>query len=69
MAYVESNGHMLDDVTCPVFIFATQCVVHATFRIDYITWKYRKKQQIYNSKNYTGYITKRLVDILTRCSK
>ena len=21
MAYVESNGHVLDDVTCPVFLF------------------------------------------------
>jgi len=46
--YVESNGHVLDDVTCPVFlfVFVTQCVFHATFRIDKITWKYRKKQQI-----------------------
>jgi len=26
-AYVESNGHVLDDVTCPVFLFVTQCVI------------------------------------------
>jgi len=23
MAYGESNGHVLDDVTCPVFLFGT----------------------------------------------
>jgi len=46
MAYVESNGHALDDVTCPVFLFVTQCVFHATFRIDKITWKYRKTANI-----------------------
>jgi len=23
MAYGESNGHVLDDVTCPVFLFVT----------------------------------------------
>ena len=23
MAYVESDGHVLDDVTCPVFLFVT----------------------------------------------
>ena len=42
MAYVESNGHVLDDVTCPVFLFITLCVFHATLRVDKITWKYRK---------------------------
>jgi len=42
MAYVESNGHVLDDVTCPVFLFVTQCVFHTPFGIDKITWKYRK---------------------------
>jgi len=39
MAYVESIGHVLDDVTCPVHLLVTQCVFHATFRIDKITWK------------------------------
>jgi len=28
MAYSESNGHVLDDVTCPVFLFG--------IRTDYI---------------------------------
>jgi len=42
MTYVKSNGHVLDDVTCPVFLLITQCVFHATFRVDKITWKYRK---------------------------
>ena len=37
MAYVESNGHVLDGVTCPVFLFVTQCVFLATFKIDQIT--------------------------------
>jgi len=37
---------MLDDVTCPVFLFDTHCVFHATFRIDKITWKYRKTANI-----------------------
>jgi len=85
MAYVESNGHVLDDVTCPVFLFVTQGVFHATFRIDKITsMEYRKtaniieKTSVYhtvnvshieNSKNDKGYITKQHVDILTRCSK
>jgi len=46
MAYVESNGHVLDDVTCPVFLFITRCVFHATFRVDKITWKYRKTANI-----------------------
>ena len=46
MPYVESNGHVLDDVTCPVFLFVTQYVFHATFRIDKITWK----NSIYNRK-------------------
>jgi len=46
MAYADSNGHVLDDVTCPVFLFVTQCVFHATFRIDDITWKYRKTANI-----------------------
>jgi len=46
MAYVESNGYVLDDITCPVFLFVTQCRFHATFRIDKITWKYRKTANI-----------------------
>jgi len=46
MAYVESNGHVLDDVTCPVFLFVTQCVFHATFRIHKITIGNIEKQQI-----------------------
>jgi len=46
MAYVELNGHVLDDVTCPVFLFVTQCVFRATFRIDKITWKCRKTANI-----------------------
>jgi len=46
MAYVESNGHVLDDVTCPFFLFVTHCVFHATFRIDKINWKYRKTANI-----------------------
>jgi len=50
MAYVESNGHVLDDVTCPVFLFITQCVFHATFRVDKITWKYRKTANIIEKK-------------------
>jgi len=50
MAYVESNGHMLDDVMCPVFLFVTQCVFHATFRINKITWKYRKTANIIEKK-------------------
>jgi len=52
MAYVESNGHVTDDVTCPVFLFVTQCVFHATFRIDKITWKYRKTANIIE-KNFS----------------
>ena len=73
MAYVESNGHVRDDVTCPVFLFVTQCVFHATFRIDKITSKYRKtaniieKTSVYHTVN--SYITKQHVDILKRCSK
>jgi len=57
MAYVESNGHVLDDVTCPVFLFVTHCVFHATFIIDKITWKYRKtvniieKTSVYHTVN------------------
>jgi len=50
MAYVESNGHVLDDVTCPVFLFVTQWVFYATFRIDKITWKYRKTANIIEKK-------------------
>jgi len=50
MAYVESNGHVLDDVTCPVFLFVTRCVFHATFRVDKITWKYRKTANIIEKK-------------------
>jgi len=50
MAYVESNGHLLDDVTCPVFLFVTQCVFHATFRIDNITGKCRKTANIIEKK-------------------
>ena len=50
MAYVESNGHVLNDVTCPVFLFVTQCVFHATFRIDKITWKCRKTANIIEKK-------------------
>jgi len=50
MAYVESNGHVLDDVTCPIFLFVTQCVFHATFRIDKITSKYRKTANIIEKK-------------------
>ena len=46
MAYVESNGHVRDDVTYPVFLFVTHSVFHATFRIDKITWKYRKTANI-----------------------
>jgi len=53
---------------------------HGTFAIDKITWKYRKTanvieknfcivSHIENSKNDEGYITKKHVDILTRCSK
>jgi len=52
MAYVESNGHMLDDVMCPVFLFVTQCVFYATFSIDKITWKYRKTANIIE-KNFS----------------
>jgi len=50
MAYVESNGHVLDDVTCPVFLFVTQCVFHTTFRIDKITFKCRKTANIHSDK-------------------
>jgi len=52
MAYVESNGHVLDDVTCPDFLFVTQRVFYATFRIDKITWKYRKTANIIE-KNFS----------------
>ena len=52
MAYVESNGHVLDDVTCPVFLFVTQCIFYATFRIDKITSKYRKSANIIE-KNFS----------------
>ena len=44
MPYVESNGHVLDYVTCPVFLFVTQCVFYATFRVDKITWNIEKQQ-------------------------
>ena len=27
MAYSESNGHVLDDVTCPVFLFGTDYIL------------------------------------------
>ena len=50
MAYVESNVHVLDDVTCPVFLFVTHCVFHVTFRIDKITWKYWKTANIIENK-------------------
>jgi len=50
MAYVESNGQLLGDVTCLVFLFGTHCVFHATFRIDKITWKYRKTANIIEKK-------------------
>jgi len=52
MAYVESNGHVLDDVTSPVFLFITQFVFHATFRVDKITWKYRETANIIE-KNFS----------------
>jgi len=52
MVYVESNGHVLDDVTCPVLLFITQCVFPATFRVDKITWKYRKTANIIE-KNFS----------------
>jgi len=65
MAYVESNSHMLDDVTFPVFLFGTHCVFHATFRIDKINWNYRKTANIIKKLKFT----KQQVDILTRCSK
>ena len=47
MAYVESNGQVLDDVTCPIFLFVSQCVFHATFRIDYFEMQKNSK---YNRK-------------------
>ena len=50
MVYVESNGHVLDDDTCPVFLFITQCVFHATFRVDKIIWKYRKTANIIETR-------------------
>ena len=52
MAYVDSNGYVLDDVTCAVFLFVAQYVLHATFRVDKITWKYRKTANIIE-KNFS----------------
>jgi len=52
MAYVESNGDVLYDVTCPVFLFITQCGFQATFRIDKITWRYKKTANI-TEKNFS----------------
>jgi len=38
MAYGESNGHVLDDITCPVFLLGAELITcyHAAFRIDEI---------------------------------
>ena len=57
MAYIESYGHVLDDVTCPVFLFVTRCVFHATFTIDKITWKYRKTTNIIEKKQFITLLT------------
>jgi len=57
MAHVESNGHVLDDVTCPVFLFVTQCVFHVTFRVDKITWKYRKTANIIEKTQFITLLT------------
>jgi len=46
MAYVESNCHVLDDVTCPVFLFVTQCVFHATMTESIKLLGNVEKQQI-----------------------
>ena len=43
-------GQVLDDVTCPVFLFITLFVFHATLRVDKITWKYRKTANIIENK-------------------
>jgi len=32
MVYCESNGHVLDDVTCPVFLFGTDHILSRHFR-------------------------------------
>jgi len=32
MAYGESNGHLLDDVTCPVFLFAIDYILSLHFQ-------------------------------------
>jgi len=31
MAYGESNGHVLDDVTCPVFLLGTDYILSRNF--------------------------------------
>ena len=80
MAYGESNDHLLDDVTCPVFsilllfclklLRKTANIIEKTQFITLLTaivhcFTHRKQQKIKNDK---GYITKQHVDILTRCS-
>ena len=45
MAYGESNNHVLDDVTCLVFLFGTD-YNHVTFAIDKIASKYRRTANI-----------------------
>jgi len=32
MAYGESNGHVLNDIACPVFLFATDYVLLRYFQ-------------------------------------
>jgi len=41
---------MVDDVTCPFFLLVNHCVFHDTFRIDNITWKYRKTANMIEKK-------------------
>jgi len=44
MAYGESNGHVLDDVTCAVFLLGTITYCHETFRIAKLLENVEKQQ-------------------------
>jgi len=46
MAYTESNDHVINDVTCPVFLFGTDDILSCHFQ------KWQNYLEIWNNSKY-----------------
>jgi len=54
MAYGESNDHLLDDVTCPVFLFGTDHILSfVTSLSESIKLLGKMKNSKFNRKNFS----------------